>query len=315
MFEHFRLEVAKEQKPIRIDQYIVSKIKYSTRNKVQNAIKNKTVLVNKKPVKVHYFLKPDDIITIYFSKPPNDKKIVVQNLNIDIIYEDASLIILNKPSGMLVHPTISEHKNTLLNGLLYHFEHSNTPNLLQSPGIVHRIDKNTSGLMVIAKNKISLKILSEYFYHHTIKRKYIALVYGELKTSSGTINANIDNNVNSSKAIISKDGKRSITHYKLLKKNKYFSLVECELETGRTHQIRIHFEHIGHPLFGDNTYNKGVINLDFNSSEIEQLKEAGQFLHSYYMKFNHPETNQEMEFEIKKPNIFDYIFDIFNNKS
>ena len=313
LFEHFRLEIGKEQKPVRIDQYIVSKIKYATRNKVQNAIKNRTVLVNNLPIKVHYFLKPDDIITIYFSKPPNEKKIEAQNLPLNIIYEDDYLIVLNKPSGILVHPSISVYQNTLLNGLLYHFQNCKSTDLLENPGIVHRLDKNTSGLMIIAKNQLALKSLGEAFYQHTIKRKYVALVHGEITETSGTINANIDNVSFSKKAIISRNGKRSITHYKVLKKNKLLSLVECELETGRTHQIRLHFEHIGYPLFNDPVYmgSKKYILSEQIKEIISNSKIDGQLLHSYYMKFFHPGLNKSLEFQTDVPKVFLEIFDLF----
>lgn len=308
-YEHFRLIISKEQSPIRIDKYISSKIKYATRNKVQNAIRNNNVLVNEKPIKPHYYIKPEDIITIYFSNPPKkeeDNLIIAQNLNLDIIYEDPYILIVNKPSGMLSHPSLNIYKDTLLNGLIYHFDNinkENEPYLLEKPGLVHRLDKYTSGLMMIAKTSESVKNLSEQFFSHTIKRKYLALVYGNIKESSGTINAPIDNDSSINRVKISKSGKRAITHYKVIDKSEYFSLIECELETGRTHQIRVHLEYLGFPLVGENVYIKAT---NYNNEISEKIKDIrnGQFLHSYYMSFLHPVLKKEMEFKSEIPNDF-----------
>lgn len=313
-YEHYRLEISKEQGPVRIDKYVVSKIKYATRNKVQNAIKDKSIMVNDLPVKVHYFIKPFDVITIFFKNPPNEKKVEGQNIPLKIIYEDDYLMVIDKPAGMLVHPTISVYKNTLLNALLYHFQNCNTPDLLESPGIVHRLDKDTSGLMIIAKQKDVLKDLGEQFFHHTIQRKYVALVYDSMKDGSGTINANIENNVDSNKAKISKSGKTAITHYKVLEKNKYLTIVECQLETGRTHQIRLHFEYLGHPLVNDPIYT-GYKNYDFKEKIENKAKELdikGQLLHSYYMKFLHPVSKEYLEFKTEIPQEFFQILNILD---
>lgn len=308
-YEHYRFIISKEQGPVRIDKYISSKIKFATRNKVQNAIKNNSVLVNDKTVKPHYNIKPEDIITIYFSNPPKkeDNLIKAQDLNLDIVYEDDHILIINKPSGMLSHPSLNIFENTLLNGLIFHFnqiskniESGSIYKLLEKPGLVHRLDKYTSGLMIIAKTKESLKSLTEQFFYHAIKRKYIAIVYGNIKESEGIINAPIDNDPSINRVKISKTGKRAVTHFKVLDRSKNFSLIECELETGRTHQIRVHLEYLGFPLVGESIYIKSK-NYNFEISEKLRSFREGQFLHSYYMKFAHPISKIEMEFKSDLP--------------
>lgn len=313
-YEHYRLVISKEQSPIRIDKYISSKIKYATRNRVQNAIKEQRVLVNDSPVKVHYFIKPDDIITIFFSTPPKEREeIEAQNIPLDIIYEDDNFLIVNKPAGMLTHPSLNVYQDTLLNALLYHFKNYDSPDLLENPGLVHRLDKWTSGLMIIAKTEISLKSLTEQFFNHTIKRKYLALVYGIIKDENGTINASIENNPSLNRVKISKLGKRAITHYKVLEKSKHLSLVECELETGRTHQIRVHFEYISHPLVGEtvyNTTNQSLINEIKDRLFNDEINLSGQALHSYYMRFFHPVLKKELEFHTSTPEHFSKIMQL-----
>lgn len=308
-FEHYRLVISKEQTPIRIDKYISSKIKYATRNRVQNAIKNKSILVNNNSVKPHYYIKPDDIITIFFSTPPKEKsETLSQDIKLEIIYEDNDFLIINKPSGMLSHPSLNVYQDTLLNALIFYFENLKQKELLKTPGLVHRLDKYTSGLMIIAKTDISLKSLSEQFFNHTIKRKYVALVHGNIKEDEGVINAPIENNLSLNRVKISKTGKRAVTHFKVLERKNYFSLIECELETGRTHQIRVHLEYLGYPLVGETTYiNAKNYNPELKE-KINDLKE-GQFLHSYYMSFFHPILNEQIEIKSQIPNEF---FNVLN---
>lgn len=308
-YEHYRLIVSKEQSPIRIDKYICSKIKYATRNKVQNAIKNKNVLVNENPIKNHYYIKPDDIITILFSSPPKEKtNIDPQNIKLDIVYEDNDFIVINKPSGMLTHPSLSVYKDTLLNALIFYFKNLEQDNLLDNVGLVHRLDKYTSGLIIIAKTVISLKTLTEQFLNHSIKRKYIALVHGKIRESEGTINAPIENNISLNRVNISKKGKRAVTHFRVLKTNEHFSLIECELETGRTHQIRVHLEYLGFPLVGENVYIKANnYNLEIKN-KVKIIKD-GQFLHSYYIKFFHPVLDKYIEIISDIPDTFKNLID------
>ena len=257
-------------------------------------IDNEYILVNGKKTKNNYKVKNNDIIFIDENFKENTD-IEPEEMKLNIIYEDKDIIIVNKPSGMVVHPGNGNYKGTLVNGLMYYTNRLSNINGEVRPGIVHRIDKDTSGLIIIAKNNKSHEILSDYFKNKTITRTYIALVKGDLKSNSGTIDAPIGRNDKDRKkmAVTSKNSKDAITHFKVLKRYKGYTLIKCKLDTGRTHQIRVHMAYIGHPVYNDPVYTN------------DKCSEFGQFLHSYSMEFQHPITNEKMYFECPLPEYFE----------
>ena len=257
LFEHFSFKADKGQEPIRVDKFLMNRIENSTRNKIQNAAKSGYIFSNQIAVKQNYKVKPGDIIKVMFHHPPHENLIIGEKIQIDVVYEDDDLMVINKPPNQVVHPGHGNYSGTLLNGLIYHNE--NLPeNSNGRPGLVHRIDKDTSGLLVIAKSPDALTKLSEQFFHKTVDRKYLAIVWGEPKQLEGTINKNLARD-SKNRMIMSvpkeeNAGKIAITHYKVIERLGYVSLVECVLETGRTHQIRAHMKHIGNPIFNDIRY-------------------------------------------------------------
>ena len=259
LYEHFRIEVDKGQQALRIDKFLMNRVMNVSRNRIQNAADAGCILINGKAVKSNYKVKPGEIISVVMSKPPRDTEIYPENIPLHIIYEDESLLIVNKEAGMVVHPGHGNFTGTLVNALTYHFKDlPQTANGPLRPGLVHRIDKNTSGLLVIAKTENAMSKLAKEFFDHTIKRRYIALVWGELKESEGRIEGHIGRSIKDRRVMDvypeGDQGKHAVTHYKTIATFGYTSLVECRLETGRTHQIRAHMQHIGHPLFNDETY-------------------------------------------------------------
>ena len=259
LFEHFSFHVDKGQTPLRIDKYLMNFVENATRTKIQAAAKNGSIKVNGVVVKSNYKVKPLDDIRVLFEYPPHENLLVAENIDLDIVYEDDDLVVVNKPAGMVVHPGHGNYSGTLINALIYHFE--NLPkNSSNRPGLVHRLDKDTSGLLVIAKNDESMVHLSNQFAEKTSKREYIAMVWGNVKDNSGKIDNYIGRNPkNRLQNIVLDDdkietGKRAITNYEVLSRLNYVSLVKCNLETGRTHQIRVHMKHIGHTLFNDERY-------------------------------------------------------------
>ena len=257
LFEHFSFLADKGQEPVRVDKFLMNRIENATRNKIQKAAKSGYIFSNENPVKQNYKVKPGDNIKVMFHHPPYENLIVGEKIDIDIIYEDNDILVVNKPPNQVVHPGHGNYSGTLLNGLIYHNE--NLPeNRDGRPGLVHRIDKDTSGLLVVAKSDIALTKLSEQFFHKTIDRKYLAIVWGTPSPEQGTIDKYLSrdkkNRMIMSVPFDEDIGKRAITHYKVVEKLGYVSLVECELETGRTHQIRAHMKHIGNPIFNDQRY-------------------------------------------------------------
>ena len=257
LFEHFSFLADKGQEPVRVDKFLMNRIENATRNKIQKAAKSGYIFSNENPVKQNYKVKPGDNIKVMFHHPPYENLIVGEKIDIDIIYEDNDILVVNKPPNQVVHPGHGNYSGTLLNGLIYHNE--NLPeNRDGRPGLVHRIDKDTSGLLVVAKSDIALTKLSEQFFHKTIDRKYLAIVWGTPSPEQGTIDKYLSrdkkNRMIMSVPVDEDIGKRAITHYKVVEKLGYVSLVECELETGRTHQIRAHMKHIGNPIFNDQRY-------------------------------------------------------------
>ena len=257
LFEHYRFEVPKGQAFLRIDKYLMYLIPNATRNKIQNAATNGNIFVNDIPVKSNYKVKPFDVVTVMLTHPPFENHILPEDLPLNIVYEDDALLLINKEPGMVVHPGHGNYTGTLVNALAFHFE--NLPlNSSERPGLVHRIDKDTSGLLVIAKNEYALSFLAKQFFNRTTKRLYWAFVWGNLQEDEGTIRGHIGrhpkNRMQMSVYEDGSQGKHAVTHYKVLERFRYMTWVECKLETGRTHQIRAHFRHIGHTLFNDERY-------------------------------------------------------------
>ena len=259
LYEHHRLVMTKGQQLLRIDKFLMTRIENATRTKIQQAAEAGNILVNDKPVKSNYKVKPFDIISIVMAHPPRVTEIQPENIPLEIVYEDDQLIVINKQAGLVVHPGFGNYSGTLVNALMYHFQdlplfNENSPR----PGLVHRLDKDTTGIMVVAKNENALAKLAKQFFERTTKRSYIALVWGDFAEDSGRIEGYIGRNIRDRKQMDVFDsedlGKYAVTHYKVLERFGYVTLVECKLETGRTHQIRVHFKHIGHPLFCDELY-------------------------------------------------------------
>ena len=317
LYEHHRLVVEKGQEMIRIDKYIVNRIQNATRNKVQNAIDAGNVKVNEKPVKSNYKIKPHDVITIFYGHPPRDKEIVPENIPLNIVYEDNDVVVVNKEPGMVVHPAYGHYSGTLVHALAYHFKNlpENTQIIngeeISRPGLLHRIDKNTSGILIIAKNENAMQRLSNDFFHHNLDRRYVAMVWGDFEENEGTIRSYVGRNLRNRKVMdvfeTEEHGKLAITHYKVLERFGYVTLVECNLETGRTHQIRIHMKSIGHPLFNDNEYGGDQVLKGTTYAKYKQFIQncfaicPRQALHAKSLEITHPKTGKLLKFESELP--------------
>ncbi|MBT3210172.1 MAG: RluA family pseudouridine synthase [Bacteroidetes bacterium] len=312
LFEHYRFVADKGQKPLRIDKFLVNRIENSSRNKIQDAAGAGNILVNNSAVKTNYKVKPDDVITIVMSFPPREIEIIPQDIPIDIIYEDSDLLIVNKKPGMVVHPGYGNYSSTLVNAIAFHLQDlSYFKSGDIRAGLVHRIDKNTSGLIVVAKTELAKNKLALQFYEHTIERKYQTLVWGSFENQTGTIEGNIGRSLKDRKIMTvfpqGELGKHAITHYKVLEEFGYISLIECKLETGRTHQIRTHLKYIKHPVFNDETYGGNQILKGTTFSKYKQFVAncfkllPRQALHAKSLGFVHPSTNKFMFFESDLP--------------
>ena len=278
----------------RIDKYLANELEDMSRSSIQMLIKEKQVLVNEEVVKANFLLKNGDEISVTIPDPVNDE-ILAEDIPLDVYYEDSDVIVINKPSGMVVHPAVGNTKGTLVNALMYHCKDLSGINGVIRAGIVHRIDKDTSGLLVACKNDKSHQHLSEQFFNKTVKRKYYAICYGEINHNLGKIDAPIGRDLSNRQTMTVVDGgKHAITHFKVLERFNGFTLLELVLETGRTHQIRVHMKYIGHPLLGDPVY--GPRNV---------VGENGQFLHAKTLGFTHPKTNEFLEFESPLPDYFE----------
>ena len=313
LHEHYSFIADQGQQPLRIDKYLMNFIENSTRNKIQSAAKEGSIFVNDIAVRSNYKVKPFDRIKVLLSYPPHEHLLVPENIPIDIVYEDDELLVVNKPAGMVVHPGHGNYSGTLINALTYHFD--NLPNnSSERPGLVHRIDKDTSGLLVIAKTEDAMAHLSNQFAKKTSKRNYIALVWGNLIEQEGTISGNIGRHPKNrlQNTVFLDDapekGKSAVTHYKVLENFTYVTLVSCTLETGRTHQIRVHMKHIGHTLFNDERYGGNLILKGTTFSKYKQFVEncfkvlPRQALHAETLGFVHPKTGEFMSFTTDIPN-------------
>ena len=324
LFEHFSFQVDQGQAPLRIDKYLMNFVENATRTKIQAAAKNGSIKVNGVVVKSNYKVKPLDDIRVLFDYPPHENLLVAENIDLDIVYEDDDLVVVNKPAGMVVHPGHGNYSGTLINALIYHFE--NLPkNSSNRPGLVHRLDKDTSGLLVIAKNDESMIHLSNQFAEKKSKREYFALVWGNVKNDSGKIDNYIGRNPkNRLQNIVLDDdkienGKRAITNYEVLSRMNYVSLVKCTLETGRTHQIRVHMKHVGHTLFNDERYGGNSILKGTTFTKYKQFVEncfkllPRQALHAKTLGFTHPKTGKFMQFDSEIPNDFQSCIEKWEN--
>lgn len=306
-FEHYKFIADKGQNPLRVDLFLLNFVEFATRNKIQNSIKAGDVRVNNNIVKANYKVKAEDVVTVVLDYPKQKNELVPQNIPLDIIYEDDDLLIVNKAAGMVVHPGFGNPDGTLVNAVAFHV--NNLPNMGEEdrPGLVHRIDKNTSGILVIAKTEKSMTDLAKKFANRDLDRKYIALVWGNLKDDKGTIKGNIGRHLKNRKVMdVFKDGehgKYAVSHYSVLERFGYTTLVECKLETGRTHQIRAHFKHIGHPLFNDDEYGGNVILKGTTFTKYKQFVQncfkicSRQALHAKSLAFVHPITNKRVSFD------------------
>ena len=322
-FEHHRIVSDKGQKLMRLDKFLVDRLERTSRNRIQNAADDGYVKVNGTPVKSSYKVKPNDVITIEMPYPVRDMELIAEDIPIEIVYEDDALVILMKPKNMVVHPGFGNFPGTLLNAMLFHFQ--NLPmNPDARPGLVHRLDKNTTGLMVIAKTEEALTHLGKQFFDRTLDRRYVALVWGDVK-EDGTVIGNTGRSLKDRKVFTvfpeGDHGKHAVTHYKVLKRYGYVTLVECKLETGRTHQIRVHMKHIGHTLFGDFEYGGDRVLKGTTFTKYKQFVQncldllPRQSLHARTLTFTHPTTGEWMSFESELPADMQAVLDKWQNYS
>lgn len=314
LFEHHRIVADKGQSLMRLDKFVTMRIENATRTKVQKGIEFGSILVNNKKVKSNYQIKPSDIVTVVLPNPPRNPELIAEDIPFEIVYEDDDLILVNKAAGMVVHPGFNNYTGTLVNALLYHFKQLPRYSDDMRPGLVHRIDKNTSGLLLIAKTEDALVYLAKQFFDHSISRIYNAIVWGDVKEDKGTITGNIGRDLKDRRLSgVFTDpniGKHAVTHYRVLERFGFCTLVECQLETGRTHQIRAHMKHIGHPLFADESYGGMKLVKSSRLPKYEQFIQncfdimPRQALHARTLGFIHPSTRQFVNFETELPEDF-----------
>ncbi|MEX1202078.1 MAG: RluA family pseudouridine synthase [Ferruginibacter sp.] len=314
LYEKLSIVIDKGQEPLRIDKFLMNRIEGATRNKIQQAIENEWVLVNDKPVKNNYKTRAGDKVVIYETDSPESSEIIPQNIPLNIVYEDDDLFIVNKPVGMVVHPGSGNPDGTLINAVAFYLKQQQ-PDLDESTltrfGMVHRIDKNTSGLIVLAKTQKAMSDLAKQFFNHTVHRRYVALVWGNFDEQEGTIRGHVGRHQRFRKLFTTypdgEYGKEAVTHYKVLENFNYVTLVECRLETGRTHQIRVHMQHLGHPLFNDDFYGGDRIVKGTVYTKYKQFVDncfnicARQALHAKELGFIHPRTREQMLFKSELP--------------
>ena len=311
LYEHYSFTADSGQQALRVDKFLMNRIENSTRNKIQQAAKAGSVLVNDSVVKSNYKVKGGDEVKVLFTNPPYENLLVGEDIPLDIFYEDDALVVVNKAAGMVVHPGHGNYSGTLLNALLYHFE-SLPLNVNDRPGLVHRIDKDTSGLLVVAKTEKAMTHLAKQFFDKTSQRSYYALVWGDVKDDTGTIEGHIGRDPKNRLLMTifpdGDQGKEAITHYEVMERFGYTTLVRCRLETGRTHQIRAHMKHIGHTLFGDARYGGDNILKGTTFTKYKQFVDncfkllPRQALHAQTLGFVHPISGKSMSFEAPLPN-------------
>lgn len=327
LYEHFRFKADKGQSPLRVDKYLMNKVENATRNKIQKAAKEGNIYVNDAIVKQNYKVKAGDVVTVLFEHPPYEQLLTPEDLPIDIVYEDDDLLVVNKEPGMVVHPGHGNYSGTLINALTFHFD--NLPNNSSNrPGLVHRIDKDTSGLLVVAKTEEAMAHLSKQFFNKTTEREYVALVWGDVKEEEGTVEGHIGrhpkNRLQNTVFLgdeADEQGKAAVTHYSVLERLGYVTFVSCRLETGRTHQIRVHLKHIGHTLFNDERYGGDKILKGTTFTKYKQFVDncfkvlPRQALHARTLGFVHPTTGKFLRFESPIPEDIEACLDKWRNYS
>ncbi|MBI5856931.1 MAG: RluA family pseudouridine synthase [Sphingobacteriales bacterium] len=326
LYERFSFVIDKGQEPLRIDKFLVNRIEGASRNKVQQAINAGMVTVNGNEIRPNYKIKPRDSIIVFSDMSPEETDVVPEKIDLDILHEDADLLIINKPAGMVVHPGSGNYSGTLLNGVAWYLRQQNpsiSEDSLPRFGLVHRIDKNTSGLLVLAKTDKAMRHLAKQFFDHSIKRQYVALVWGDMENDEGTIVAHIGRNQRFRKLFEAypegDHGKEAITHYKVLERFGYVTLVQCVLETGRTHQIRVHMKYIGHPLFNDDFYGGDKIVKGTVYARYKQFVDncfqicPRQALHAKTLGFIHPTTEKEILFNTELPDDMKQVIEKWRN--
>jgi 23S rRNA pseudouridine1911/1915/1917 synthase len=326
LYQRFIFNADKGQEPFRIDKFLMNRIEGATRNKLQQAINAGLILVNNKEVKQNYKVKAYDQIIVYSDLSPESTEIVPEKMQLNIVHEDEDVLLINKPAGMVVHPGSGNYSGTLLNGVAWYLQTENaaiSEAVLPRFGLVHRIDKNTSGLLVLAKKDTAMRQLAKQFYDHTVRRQYVALVWGDLEKEEGTIVAHVGRNLRHRKLFEAypegDHGKEAITHYKVLERFNYVTLVQCVLETGRTHQIRVHMKHIGHPLFNDDFYGGDKIVKGTIFSKYKQFVDncfaicPRQALHAKTLGFIHPATEKEIFFDTELPDDMHQVIEKWRN--
>ncbi|MFA5819601.1 MAG: RluA family pseudouridine synthase [Bacteroidales bacterium] len=312
LFEHHRFKADPGQSLLRIDKFLSDRLENTSRTRIQNAANAGNILVNNNSVKPNYKVKPGDIVQVVLPTPLREIELIPENIPLNIVYEDDDVLVVNKEPGMVVHPAYGNYTGTLVNALMWHFRDLPLFNTGESrPGLVHRLDKNTSGILVIAKNEFALNRLSKQFFDRTTDRRYNALVWGTPDPLDGTITGNVGRNIKDRKIMqVFKDGsegKTAITHYKVIEDLGYISLIECKLETGRTHQIRVHFSHIKHPLFNDEEYGGDQILKGTTFTKYQQFIKncfkilPRQALHAKSLSFDHPVTGKRLSFDSDLP--------------
>jgi 23S rRNA pseudouridine1911/1915/1917 synthase len=312
LFEHHRFKADPGQSLLRIDKFLSDRLENTSRTRIQSAANAGNILVNNYPVKPNYKVKPGDVVQVVLPNPPREIELIPENIPLNIVYEDNDVLVVNKEPGMVVHPAYGNYTGTLVSALMWHFRDLPLFNTGESrPGLVHRLDKNTSGILVIAKNEFALNRLSKQFFDRTTDRRYNALVWGVPDPLEGTITGNVGRSIKDRKIMQvfkdGSDGKTAITHYKVLEDLGYISLIECKLETGRTHQIRVHFSHIKHPLFNDEEYGGDKILKGTTFTKYQQFIKncfkilPRQALHAKSLAFDHPVTGQRLSFDSDLP--------------
>lgn len=312
LHEHHRFVAGAGQEPLRVDKFLLNFIENTTRSKIQQAAKDGSVWVNEVPVKANHKVKPNDVVRVMLVHPTYEELLTPQNIPIDVVYEDDQLLVVNKPAGMVVHPGHGNYEGTLINALIYHFD--NLPNNSSNrPGLVHRIDKDTSGLLVVAKTELAMGHLSKQFADKTSTREYLALVWGNIEADNGTIEGNIGRHPKNRlqntvwEGEEADKGRPAVTHYEVIERLGYVTLVKCKLETGRTHQIRVHMKHIGHTLFNDERYGGDVILKGTTFTKYKQFVDncfkilPRQALHAQTLGFEHPTTGENLFFNSEIP--------------
>ena len=320
LYEHYNIRTDPGQQPIRVDKFLVDRLANTSRNKIQVAARSGNIRVNGRSVKPNYKIKAEEEVSIVMPYPKREIELIPQDIPLEIHHEDEDVIVINKPAGMVVHPGYGNYSGTLVNALVHHFgQLPSQDEEAQRPGLVHRLDKNTTGLMVVAKNEFALSHLAGQFFERTTDREYLALVWGSVKEDNGTVTGHIGRSKKNRKVFVVYEdgefGKHAVTHYEVVERFDYVTLVKCKLETGRTHQIRVHMKHLGHPLFNDPEYGGNEVLRGTTFSKYKQFVRncfallPGQALHARSLGFTHPVSGERISLETDLPEGFGQVME------